>query len=174
MARKTILFWALLAAVLVWWYSRPQGMRHRGPQPPLPARLSPAAVAEVGRSYDRDIKPIFQGACFDCHTTTTVWPWYHSVPGVRQFLDGHVEEGRRALDMSAGFPFVPGPKVLRKLRGIAGNVQRGSMPLASYKLMHPLARLTDAQRGVIVRWAQDSYALLTATARWDGDSGAGR
>ncbi|HTB21266.1 MAG TPA: heme-binding domain-containing protein [bacterium] len=159
---------AILAAAIVvlavWWVLRPRERPHR-PLAPLPEQLSPAVLADVGRSYTRNVEPIFKDACFDCHSTQTVWPWYHSLPGVRQFLDGHVEDGRRALDMSKGFPFDPGSKVLKDLRRIAGNVQSGDMPLWSYKLMHPLARLSDVQRQVIVTWAQDSFDRLTSTAR---------
>jgi hypothetical protein len=149
------------------WLLWPREHPHH-PMPPLPEQLSPAVLASVGKSYTRDVEPIFKGACFDCHTTQTQWPWYHSVPGVRQFLDGHVAEGRRALDMSHGFPFDPGSKVLKDLRRIAGQVQRGGMPLWSYKLMHPMARLSDAQRQVIVTWAQDGFDRLTSTAQAAG------
>jgi len=117
--------------------------------------------------------PFSRRPVFDCHSTHTVWPWYHALPGVKQFLDGHVEDGRRALDLSNGFPFAPGAKGLMKLRGIVRNVRGGDMPLVSYKLMHPDARLTDEQRQVIVAWAQDSFDRLTSTAKDAGISGAG-
>jgi mono/diheme cytochrome c family protein len=169
MKRKEFLaILALLTALAAWWLLKPEG-RVRRTMPPLAQQLDPAVLAEVGASYTRDVQPLFKAACFDCHTKDTVWPWYHAVPGVRQFIEGHVEDGRRALDMGDGFPFNHGAHVLKDLRRIAGNVQRGEMPLFSYRLMHPGARLTDAQRGLIVRWAQDSFDRLTTTAR-DADA----
>jgi hypothetical protein len=169
---KQVVLVILIFAGVFWWALSPRKRMHH-PMPPLPEHLDPAVLAEVGKSYDAQVKPIFQAACFDCHSTHTVWPWYHALPGVRQFLDGHVEDGRRALDLSNGFPFAPGAKGLMKLRGIVRNVGSGDMPLASYKLMHPDARLTDGQRQVIVTWAQDSFDRLTSTAKAAGDAGAG-
>lgn len=161
---KFLLALALFTVLAACWALMP-GERGRRAMPPLPRRLDPAVLADVGASYKRDVQPLFKAACFDCHTKDTVWPWYHAVPGVRQFIEGHVDEGRHALDMGDGFPFNHGAHVLKDLRRIAGNVQRGEMPLFSYRLMHPEARLTDAQRGLIVRWAQDSFDRLTTTAR---------
>jgi|GEM_PF-3448386 len=159
--------WAVAVLVLagagIWWGLRSDD-RSRRPMQALPQNLDPAVLADVGRAYGRDVQPLFKAACFDCHTTQTVWPWYHAIPGVRQFIEGHVEEGRKALDMTKGFPFDSGSHLLKDLRRVAGNVQRGEMPLRSYQWMHPDSRLTDAQRGVIVHWAQDSFDRLTSTA----------
>jgi hypothetical protein len=162
---KQVVLVILVCAGVFWWALGTHHGRMRHAMPRLPQRLDPAALAEVGASYRRDVQPIFQAACFDCHSTHTVWPWYHALPGVRQFLDGHVEDGRRALDMTDGFPFAPGARGLMELRGIARHVGDGSMPLESYKLMHPDARLTDEQRRVIVAWAQAGFDRLTSTAR---------
>lgn len=161
----------LVAAVAAWWAIRPREMRH--PMPPLPQQLDPAVVAQVGQAYVRDVQPLMKRACFDCHSKNTVWPWYHAIPGVRQYIEGHVEEGREDLDLTDGFPFNTDVPLLKHLRRIGGQVQRGSMPLWDYKLMHPDARLTDAERQVIVSWAQDSFDRLTSTAKDAANPGAG-
>jgi len=129
-------------------------------------KLDPKALARVSASYERDIKPLFQRACFDCHTTKTVWPWYHAIPGVRQYIEHHVEEGTKGLDMTNGVPFgsEDHDPMDHHLWHIGRMVAAGKMPLWDYALMHPDARLTDAERQAIVQWTQDSFADLSTTA----------
>lgn len=140
----------------------------RGPRPPRPAdlgALDPKAVVRVSASYEKDVRPLVQRACFDCHSDKTVWPWYHSLPGVQQYLDHHVAEGRHDLDLGLGVPFNPTSPLDRHLRRIARVVKTGQMPLWDYALMHKDARLSDAEKQVIVQWAQDALADLSATAK---------
>jgi cytochrome c551/c552 len=118
----------------------------------------------VAASYQKDIEPTFKRACFDCHTQQTVWPWYHAIPGVKQYLDGHVEDGRRDFDIEAGVPFKGDAPLDRQLRRISRQVGNKGMPLWDYALMHPDARLSDADRQAIVAWADASYDDLSSTA----------
>jgi hypothetical protein len=165
MKKIWIVFGLVLAALLVARLFRPGDSPH--PHPAPLGRLDPKAVARVAASYDKDIKPLFQRACFDCHTDKTVWPWYHTIPGVRQYLDHHVEEGRQGLDMSHGVPFDSDDHdpMDHHLWHIGRMVESGKMPLWDYALIHPDARLTDAERQTIVQWTRDSFADLSRTAR---------
>lgn len=152
----------LLAAVLAWQF-RPRPPRR--PWPALPTRLDLKVLAAAGADYQKDVEPIFKRSCFDCHSKNTVYPWYHQIPGVRQYLDSHVEEGRHDLDLTDGFPFNRPVPVLRHLRRIAHVVKEKDMPLWDYALMHKDARLSAADRETIVNWAEGSYGRLTATAK---------
>jgi hypothetical protein len=134
-------------------------------RPPALGPLDPKAVARVKAGYDKDIQPLFKRACFDCHTTQTVWPWYHSIPGVKQYLDGHVEDGLHDFDITDGLPFKGDAPLDRQLRRISRQVGGGGMPLWDYRLMHPAARLTDAEKRQIVAWADAGYADLSSTAK---------
>lgn len=155
---------ALTAVGAAWGLSqRPRPPRR--PQPPLPAKLDAKTVAALGASYAKDIEPIFKRSCFDCHSTQTVFPWYHKVPGVRQYLDSHVEEGRHDLDLTDGFPFNQDVHLMKHLRRIAHVVKDKDMPLWDYALMHKDARLSEADREAIVAWASDGFQRLSATAK---------
>ena len=105
---------------------------------------------------------ILKTACMDCHSHDTVWPWYSRVAPVKFLLADHVSEGRSKLNLSTWGAVTPSRQA-RKLEEVAELVQNGEMPVANYTWMHPAARLTDAQRRLIVEWAQAERARLEAS-----------
>lgn len=165
--RKTLLF-ALVAAIALIAYTL--SLPPKGPRPPMStpipnSALNAKTLLAVSQSYERDVLPLFKRACMDCHSDQTDFPWYHHVPGVAQYLDGHVAKARHGLDLSAGIPFNTDTPLMKHLRRIGGVVKRGSMPLWDYKLMHPASRLSEAEKAVIVAWAEGSQQQLSATAK---------
>jgi hypothetical protein len=163
MKRNVLIAVVVAAALVAAWNLRPRPPRR--PMPPLPTQLDPKVVAGLAASYKADIEPIFKRSCFDCHSKFTVFPWYHNLPGVRQYLDGHIEEGRHDLELSDGFPFNREVPLMRHLRRIARVVKEKDMPLWDYALMHKDARMSQADRDVVVRWAEDGFQKLSATAK---------
>ena len=100
-----------------------------------------------------DVSRLLAGACYDCHSNHTRYPWYASVQPVAWLLDHHVREGKRELNFSK-FGAYPARRAAPKLAAIAKEVGEGDMPLGSYTWMHPAARLTPEQRSKLVDWAQ--------------------
>ena len=95
-------------------------------------------------------------ACFDCHSNQTRWPWYSHVAPMSWLVQNHVDEGRSVLsfsDWNGG-------------SGEAGEaaetVREREMPPSSYLLMHPEARLTDAEREQLAR-GLDATVMRTTT-----------
>ncbi len=106
------------------------------------------------------VRPIFENACFNCHSANTDFPWYAKIPGIKQFINGHVEEGRENLDMTDGFPFKGKGEQLKLLEEIRSEVEEGKMPLLSYRLMHWSAWLSDAEKDSIYMWVDTSMTML--------------
>jgi hypothetical protein len=127
--------------------------------------LSPKTLKQVGLAYDAAVLPLMKRACFDCHSTQTVFPWYHRLPLVSSYLNRHVEEARKRLDLSDGFPFAGKSPIVFRVRGIGRTVKRGTMPLWDYKLMHPASRLSDDEKKVIIDWSEGSFQKLSETAK---------
>ena len=46
------------------------------------------------------VREILVGACFDCHSHETTWPWYSRVAPLSWLIADHVTEGRRDLNFS--------------------------------------------------------------------------
>jgi len=97
------------------------------------------------------VRRILADACYDCHSNRTGYPWYANVQPVGWWLAHHVKEGKRELNFTEFGAYAP-PRAERKLGAIVREVQKGDMPLASYQWMHPKARLTDADRRLLVDW----------------------
>lgn len=85
-----------------------------------------------------------KAGCFDCHSNTTVWPWYSSVPLVGASVREHVEEGRAAFNLSRM------DQRQEEAHEASEEVAEGEMPPQYYLWMHPTARLTDGERRALV------------------------
>ncbi len=96
-------------------------------------------------------------ACFDCHSNVTVWPWYSNVAPISWRLQNHVDEGRQKLNVSEW-----GTR-RQEVEHAARLVREGEMPPWDYLILHPEARLSDA----------DTQALLDGFARTFGAGGSG-
>ncbi len=83
-------------------------------------------------------KELADGACFDCHSNQTEWPWYSHVAPLSWMLYRDVSRGRSKLDFSDW-------KDDSQALAAAADVQSRRMPPSNYKMLHPLAQLTDAQ-----------------------------
>ena len=94
-------------------------------------------------------------ACYDCHSDSTRYPWYNHITPVNWWLRNHINEGKRHLNYSQ---FTGGTykRKIRRLDETAEQVEKHEMPIGSYLWIHKDARLNDAQRKLIIDWANTS------------------
>jgi hypothetical protein len=116
-------------------------------------RSNPPVRGEVEASPE--VRAILRRACYDCHSNETVWPWYGRVAPVSWLLARDVREGRKEVDFSV-FGQYPEKRRQRKWTEIPEQVGKGEMPPWFYVAVHPEARLSDADRARLVRWARES------------------
>lgn len=102
-----------------------------------------------------EVKAILERSCYDCHSNETRWPWYSRVAPVSWMVSKHVREGREHLNFSQ---WGTGAEAGEKAREIWEEVEKGRMPLRSYLLAHPSARLSQADRDVLRNWAGNAVA----------------
>jgi hypothetical protein len=110
-----------------------------------PERSAAAAPAEV--------QVLLRRACFDCHSNETVWPWYSQIAPASLLIARDVKNGRKEVNFSTWETFDEKRKA-RKLKEIAKEVEKGDMPPFYYLPLHPDAKLSPAERDVIVNWAK--------------------
>lgn len=99
-----------------------------------------------------DVEHSLQVACYDCHSNNTRYPWYANVQPVGWWLASHINDGKRRLNFSIMGSY-PKKRVARLFDAISDRVSDHSMPLASYRLIHHDARLTNQQIQAITDWA---------------------
>ena len=113
-------------------------------------------------SVPEDVKQILHTSCNDCHSNTTVYPWYSNIQPVRMWLDDHVNEGREELNFSE-FATYKKKRQLHKLDEIVEMIDEHEMPLSSYTLIHNDAVLSAEQQTVLINWAKQSKAIIQDT-----------
>ncbi len=98
-------------------------------------------------------------ACYDCHSNTTEYPWYTRVQPVGWWLQGHVDKGRKKLNFSE-FSDYSAKKAKHKFEECVEYTEKGWMPISSFKITHPEARLTDLERATMVTWFKQQMDKL--------------
>ncbi len=119
-----------------------------------------------------EVADIMQAACNDCHTNQTVWPWYSKVAPVSLLVADHVVEGREHLNFST-WGEQPAKRRDHKLEEFIEMVEDGSMPMRSYILAHPEARLSDEARQQLIAWARAERARIQSEAGFGEADNAG-
>jgi len=109
-----------------------------------------------------EVSSILERSCNDCHSSKTSWPWYSQVAPVSWYLKSHVDHGRRNFSMSDWGTY-PSKKAVRKLGEICEQVKKGDMPLKSYLLLHPAAKLSDADRKTLCDWTESEGNRLQSS-----------
>jgi hypothetical protein len=113
-------------------------------------RTNPPVESDV--AAPAEVKDLLRRACYDCHSHETRWPWYARVAPVSWWIADDVEHARIELNFSR-WPNHDPDEQRASLSDIRKQVSRGWMPLRSYKLLHPRARLDAAEREALLRWA---------------------
>jgi heme-binding protein len=108
------------------------------------SKTNPPVTREV--RWDSAVsRALAQRSCFDCHSNRTTWPWYVRIAPASFFMANHVEDGRRDLNFSEW------DKPQRSgLDDVKREVDDGDMPVWSYLLLHPEARLSAAERTQLI------------------------
>jgi hypothetical protein len=127
---------------------------------PLPTAATKNSLEKINESYLKDVKPIFQNKCFDCHGPQVRFPWYQKIPGIRQFIENDISEAKEHIDMQNDFPFKSHATPFEDLEAIGEDVEENEMPPMSYRWMHPDTALNSEEKKVVQQWVQFGKDLL--------------
>lgn len=92
-------------------------------------------------------RALVERACFDCHSNETIWPWYSHIAPASWLVRHDVDEGRSKLNFS-DWQF--GARKAENLDKIGSEITEGEMPPIQFRLAHPEARLTDAEKRQLI------------------------
>jgi heme-binding protein len=133
-----------------------------------PARTNPAVdqtrTIQANSTITPQISAIFERSCKDCHSSRTIWPWYSEVAPVSWLLVSDVNGARKQMSLSEWGTYDSTKKV-SKLQKICEEVESGDMPLGIYVALHPVAKLSDADKQALCDWTkQESDRVLASPA----------
>jgi len=111
----------------------PYGHQHTNP-----------AVQQEPNWQNTQTRDLVSRACFDCHSNETKWPWYSNVAPVSWLVQRDVQEGRQHLNFSEW------NQRHYEVDEISEVVHSGQMPPFYYVMMHPNAKLTDAEKQSLI------------------------
>ena len=112
---------------------------------------NPPVVAEPNWDSPRT-KELFMRACGDCHSNETKWPWYSNIAPLSWSIYHHVVEGREHFNVSMW-----GHQKKNEGEDAAEEVEEGEMPLKSYLLAHPEARLSDSEKKELIEGLKKTF-----------------
>jgi len=107
------------------------------------------------------IAAILRRSCYDCHSNETRWPWYSHIAPSAWLIVRDVDLGRKEINFSEWGNYYP-PTRQRKLAWMGRMLEEEKMPPWSYRLMHPGARLTEADRDALRRWIESELTAPSA------------
>ena len=156
-AIKTILI-VLLVALIIIQFIRPA--ENKGDE---------IAQNQITASYQipDNIQKNLKVSCYDCHSNTTVYPFYFKIQPVAWFLDNHIQDGKRRLNFSE-FSTYPLWRQHEGFKDIVEQLKKDEMPLSSYTLIHRDAILTADQKLAIEDWA--TAQIKEMEAKYPADS----
>lgn len=114
-----------------------------------------------------DVKSVLTTSCNDCHTNNTVYPWYANIQPVAWWLNDHIVDGKKHLNLSE-FASYSLRKQYHKLEEVHEMVTDGIMPLDTYLWLHHDAELSEAQKRTLTDWA--TATMDSMKARYPIDS----
>ena len=119
-----------------------------------PARTNPPSdPADALTTYvPAHVAEILDRSCRDCHSNGTRWPWYSSIAPVSWFVIDHVDHGRSHFNYSK-WPTYGEDQKLAIRKNSCQMARAGTMPLASYVLLHGSARLSPGDIEALCAWA---------------------
>ena len=111
-------------------------------------------------SPSEEVKTMLNNACYDCHSNTTVYPWYSQIAPVSWWLKRHIDEVRAELNFSEWGDY-SAKKADHKLEECGEKVEKGAMPLNSYTWTHRDAKLSADQRKVLTEFFEKLRLEMT-------------
>ncbi|HEY2646729.1 MAG TPA: heme-binding domain-containing protein [Candidatus Acidoferrales bacterium] len=123
-----------------------------------PSRTNPPVVASRGLESHVDVPPevqsVLKRSCYDCHSNSTVWPWYSRVAPVSWYVARDVNVARGHVNLQDWEAQVNDQEGKEHLGAICKLVREGKMPPADYRFIHRDANISPEEANAICAWSQ--------------------
>jgi len=143
---RTIFF---LAAIAVLGFIAIQVVRPEIGNPPVTAELQGPP----------EVKQVLKNSCYNCHSNETKLSWFDQPAPAYWLVARDVKMARSRLNFSE-IAKRPAAQQRGLLWEAVNQVQLGAMPLPSYVMLHPHARVSDADLAILKNYLNPPGAAL--------------
>lgn len=127
-----------------------QAIRLKRTNPPvIPSRSLQAHV-----DVPPDVQAVLKRSCYDCHSNSTVWPWYSNIAPVSWYVIRDVNVARGHVNLQDWSAQINEQEGKEHLGLVCKLVREGKMPPADYRTMHKGTDVTPEETASICAWAQ--------------------
>lgn len=125
-------------------------------QPTLPEVINtnPNDLVSNNKDIPEDVSAILKNSCYDCHSNETTYPWYSYISPVSLLVVRDIEVGKEELNFS-NWEDLNKIEKAGALDDITGVIEIGEMPMKIYTIIHQDANLNDAERELLINWAEE-------------------
>lgn len=114
----------------------------------------PSRSLEAHVDVPPEVQAVLKRSCYDCHSSSTVWPWYSHVAPVSWYVAHDVNVGRSHVNFQNWEAQVSPQEGLEHLGLICKLVRNGNMPPADYRVMHKGTDVSLEETNAICAWSQ--------------------
>lgn len=108
---------------------------------------NPTVPAENDWEWDSPrTEALVRGACYDCHSNETKWPWYSNVAPMSWLVVRDVQEARSMFNLSEMTLAEGKIRVSEMVERVSGN----KMPPPQYTAIHSEARFSTVERQDVI------------------------
>lgn len=98
-----------------------------------------------------NVKSVIKRACYDCHSNETKLKWYDKIAPVSWLVASDVKKARAALNFS-NWDSLPKDQQTGNLYTVLNFMLLKAMPLPSYTLLHPDAKVSETEIQILKRY----------------------
>jgi hypothetical protein len=114
-----------------------------------PDIVNPPVVSEI--NAPREVKAIFERACYDCHSNKTEPEWFNKIAPISYLVADDIKNARARFNFSE-WDQVPKAQQEVLLWEIVNVVIEKKMPLKRYRVVHPNAAITADDIDVLKKY----------------------
>lgn len=123
-----------------------------------PSRTNPAVVPSQALEAHVPVPPevlaVMKRSCYDCHSNSTVWPWYSRVAPISWYVARDVNVARRHINLQNWEAQINEQEAKEHLGLVCKQVREGKMPPADYRFMHKGTDVSPEETNSICAWSQ--------------------
>ena len=123
-----------------------------------PSRTNPAVVPSRSLEAHVPVPPevlaVMKRSCYDCHSNSTVWPWYSRVAPISWYVVRDVNVGRSHINLQNWEAQINEQEAKEHLGLVCKQVREGKMPPADYRFLHKGTDVSPEETNSICAWSK--------------------